>query len=164
MAEKPVDETGYGPGTHAHDQGVDGARERARIMNELERQDRLDAAVTEAALREEFGEVDFYTGRQMLRAHAGSVDSARVRQIVAAARLPAGVNPANDPGVLKALATEILGPLPTRLEDATAEIEAMRKRMATPAWFADSKSQLRYRGILAKFPNIPPRQIGKRKG
>lgn len=131
-----------------HNWGVAEARERVRFDAEREREDFADVALAETVLRDELGTADFEAGKRMLQQHLWSVPADRFDQIVSAARLPAGVDPLADPGVLKALAFQIIGPLPQTREAIETELVTLRKRMSTREWFSDDRAQLRYRILL----------------
>lgn len=126
------------------DAGVAEARERVRIANQLDRDERLNRGVAENLFRTEIGEADYHGFKQMFDAMP-----AHERAQVENAVLRDGSLLVHDPAALVALARKSVGDIPTDRAKIEEELAAMRKRMATDkTWHSDTKAGLRYRALL----------------
>jgi hypothetical protein len=131
------------PGRYPTDPAVAAAQERVQHRRELDLSDVKDQELAQQVLHQAVGDADFYQGRRMLEAYVAS-QPPNVRAELDAA----GVQ--GDPQALLELANEALGELPSTPEGIDAELDAARKRMREDPkdWFADDRSQLRFRALL----------------
>jgi hypothetical protein len=134
------------------DAGVEAARERVQLYQEIEQGERANVGVRDAVLRDQLGHDHAQTMR-LVEQHISQLPPER-RARLANAKTRDGASVLHDPGTVMALAREALGPVPATRKAAQAEIAEARRRLREDrsAWFADDKAQLRFRLLLERFP------------